>query len=601
MSHEIGAHYDVIIMGGGPGGSTLGAQLARTTDLSVAIFDKVKFPREHIGESLAHPTTAALEEIGALDKMMSSDFSVQKFGGIFYWDGKEPSAGFFDHAAWKEDGAHRFAGHVNRSELDEMLLRHAEELGVSVFEETSVTAFDSLPEGCEVTLGSGQKVHGRFFVDASGRRNSITSKQKRAYLSGYKNIAIWQHFRGCDHGYTIEEDWNIFNKGSKSPIVCSAFEDGWCWFIPVPKIIDGERVVTHSIGIVTIPEVLKEPGKDFTDPAIFSEAIKGVPLVQDLLKDGKPVYDKMSTATNYSMINDEFVNYDEKWILVGDAAYFVDPLFSSGVAFAMHHGLSAALLIKTAADESIPEQQKRDLWADYDHEWHGIAESFSLSIDQWYHAIGENHPDSVYWRSRGNTVDLGVREETFQILLSTAMDPELLRVMTKDTYAQQDLHPEGPYMKAVDLADPGDPEDTDIVRRADGARVRESLGLDLPGFKGNLPPVAFDVPQEYRDAVAEYWRDPVANGGLVESPLKAPRSCHRFVSPNGEEVRSFADQDGGIGVWDVLAEPRTYRELRETLNGTQLLFLKLLIRAGAVGVGPADGAAPGLVAAGSAD
>ncbi len=594
MSHEIGDHYDVIIMGGGPGGSTLGSQLARTTDLSVAIFDKAKFPREHIGESLAHPATTALEEIGALEKVMNADFTIQKFGGIFYWDGKEPSAGFFDEPSFKEDGAHRFAYHVNRAELDEMLLRHAEELGVNVFEETSVTAFRRLDDdGCEVTLGDGRKVHGTYFVDASGRRNSITAKQKRAYLSGYKNIAIWQHFTGCQHGYSIDEKWNIFRDGERSPIVCSAFEDGWCWFIPVPKIIDGERVVTHSIGIVTIPEVLKESGKDFTDPAVFRAAIETVPLVRDLIgQNAHTVGDKVSTATNYSMINDEFNNFDEKWILVGDAAYFVDPLFSSGVAFAMHHGLSAALLIKTAAEGTVPEDKQRDMWRDYDHEWHGIAESFSLSIDQWYHAIGENHSDSVYWHSRGTTADLGVREETFQILISTAMHPDLLRLMTKDTYQDDDLNPEGPYMKALDLANPGDPDDTDLIGRAEGAKIRESLGLDLPGFKGGAP-VSPDTPRELRDAVAQYWRDPVRNGDRVESPTAVPTPCHRFVGPTGTEVRSIAEQDNGIGVWEALADgPCTYRDLRDRLSEAQLVLLKLLIRAGVLAVDSGRPVAP---------
>lgn len=586
MSGEIGSHYDVIIMGGGPAGSSAGTQLARTTDLSVAIFDKVKHPREHIGESLAHPSTSAFQELGVLDKVMNSDFVVKKFGGIFYWDGKEPSAGFFDHAGWKEDGQYRFAGHVNRSDLDNLLLRHAEEQGVHVFEETSVTAYDRLDDGgCEVTLGDGRKVHGTFFIDASGRRNSITSPQKRAYLSGYKNIAIWQHFSGCRHGYTIDEKWNIFRDGERSPIVCSAFEDGWCWFIPVPKFIDGKWTVTHSIGIVTIPAVLKEDGKDFTDPAIFRKAIETVPLVKDLIgADARPVADKVSTATNYSMINDEFNNFDEKWILVGDAAYFVDPLFSSGVAFATHHGLSAALLIKTAIDPTISEQHKRDVWRDYDHEWHGIAESFSLSIDQWYHSIGEHHPESIYWRSRGEAVDLGVREETFQILLSTAMDPELLRVMTRDTYQQQDLDPNGPYMQALGMADPGDPADDDVLRLVEGATARESLGVDLPGFKGSLPPVSFEVPQEYRDAVARYWSDPVANGDAVPSPLAEAKPCHRFsAGDGGDEVRSFPDQDGGIGVWEALSGgPRSYRELRTSLNPAQLVFLKLLMRSGVV-------------------
>jgi flavin-dependent dehydrogenase len=574
-------------MGGGPSGSTLGAQLARTTDLSVAIFEKVKFPRAHIGESLAHPSTVTLAEIGALQKVKDAEFTVQKFGGIFHWDGNAPAAGFFDHESVVEDGAHRFAFHVNREEFDELLLRHAEELGVNVFEETSVSAFKPVGKGCEITLSDGRKVHSRFFVDASGRRNSITSPQKRAHLSKYKNLALWQHFTGCRSGFEIEEDWNVFHEGRRSPIVCAAFEDGWAWFIPVNKLVDGKRVKTHSIGIVTLPEVLREPGKDFTDPAIFREAIKRIPLVKDLIDNAEPVSDTVSTATNYSMINEDFNNFDENWILIGDAAYFVDPLFSSGVAFAMQHALSAALLIRTTLDPELSEQAKRDVWNDYNVGWHAIAEVFSLSIDQWYHAIGTIYPDSIYWRSRGTTADMGLREQSFQILLSTAMTPSILRLLTHNSLDQSDLDQSGPYMQALSQAeteiDP--PAEDDVLQRAEGAEVRESMTVSLPGYKAMVPPLGIQIPKQLRDAVAAYWQDPIANTDVLAHPLDKSTPCHRFSAPDGTELRSFAAKDGGIGVWDALADgSRTFGELSAQLTPAQISFLKLMIRSGVVAV-----------------
>ncbi|GAA3225456.1 NAD(P)/FAD-dependent oxidoreductase [Nonomuraea helvata] len=590
MTESVRDYYDVIVMGGGPAGSTLAAKLARTTNLSVAVFDKVKHPREHIGESLAHPTTPALEEIGVLDKVMSSDFKVQKFGGIFRWS-EEPSVAFFDHESYARDGVHRWASHVNRSEFDELLFRHAGECGAHMFEEMTISAFERLEDDCEVTFNDGRKIRCGYFVDASGRRNSIASKKKRSFLSGYKNIAIWQHYTGAQHAYDIPEDWNIFHPDRLSPIACSAFTDGWCWYIPVPKVIDGERVMTHSVGIVTIPAILKEEGKDFTDIAQFTNAIKDIPLVGELVKNGTPISDKMQTATNYSMINDQFASYDERWILVGDAAYFVDPLFSSGVAFAMHHGLSAATVLAATFDESVDEQHKRDLWHDYDMEWHGIAESFSLSIDQWYHAIGKNNPDSIYWRTRGQDVAGNFREQTFQILLSTTMEPDVLRHMTGEGGTQADLDAEGPYMKAYGMADPGVIGDDDHVSLTPGASVRKSLGLDIPGFKGFPPPPPFQLTEEEHAALTAYWADPVANGDAVVSPLSTPLPCHRYSvegAASGVEVRSFDEVDGGKVVWDALSGGGVpYRQLREELTELQLHLIKLLWRTGVVTVTPA--------------
>jgi hypothetical protein len=273
-------HFDVVIMGGGPAGATLGALLARQSALSVCILEKEVFPRDHIGESFAHPLIPVLEESGALEKVLASDCWVKKYGGIFNWDRAEPRVAFFDHANWANDGVHRWAMHVNRAEFDHILLDHAADSGVEVRQGTAVSAFRSTGDGCEVTLRDGTRISGGWFVDASGRRNSIITKQKRSWLSGYRNIAIWQHFVGGTPLQDLPEDWNVFHGPGFSPIGCFAFPDGWCWYIPVPKVVGGRRRITHSIGIVTIPAVLKEPGKDFTDQAVFLDAIRHVPVTR---------------------------------------------------------------------------------------------------------------------------------------------------------------------------------------------------------------------------------------------------------------------------------------------------------------------------------
>ncbi|MDQ1536394.1 MAG: hypothetical protein QOE58_787, partial [Actinomycetota bacterium] len=316
MGNEIGSDYDVIIMGGGPAGSTLGALLAKRTDLRVAIFEEERFPRDHIGESFAHTMIPALEQSGALEKVLASDCWIKKFGGgVFNW-GETPMVAYFDQPNYLKDGVHRFAIHVNRAEFDDILLKHAAEIGVDVFEGVSVSKFHSDAQGCSVTLKDGTVVKSSYFVDASGRRNSIATKQKREWLSGYRNIAIWQHFVGGKSTQSLPGDWNIFREDDLSPIGCFAFRDGWCWYIPVPKVIDGERRLTHSIGIVTIPEILKQEGFDFTDQKTFIETVKTVPYLKDLIGDAEPIADKMRTATNYSMINGQFSDYDKRWLLV---------------------------------------------------------------------------------------------------------------------------------------------------------------------------------------------------------------------------------------------------------------------------------------------
>ncbi|MEV6978438.1 NAD(P)/FAD-dependent oxidoreductase [Kitasatospora sp. NPDC093806] len=586
-------YYDVVIMGGGPGGSTLAALLMKQGGLSVAVLEKEEFPREHIGESFAHPLIPVLEESGALAKVIASDCWVKKFGGVFNWRGDDPHVAFFDHTNTVRDGVKRFAMHVNRSEFDKILLDHAKDLGAEVFEETSVTKCELAEDGQsrEVILKDGRTIRAGYFVDASGRRNSIVVDKKREWLSGYRNIAIWQHYLGGVDTQTLEGDWNIFREENISPIGCFAFRDGWCWYIPVKKIINGERVITHSIGIVTDPAILKQPGSDFTDPEVFLRTVQDVPKLRELIKDVRPVGDKMLTATNYSMINDQFADFDSRWLLLGDASYFVDPLFSSGVAFATNQAVAIATLLGHTSGTELTDQDKRGLWHDYDREWHGMAVTFALSIDQWYYAIGSDNPDSVYWNSRGKPADsLGLsHEQTFDALLNTSFTPDLLEVMTSGEGIDA-LDINGPFMSEFARANALTLTADTKVSLAPGVVVTAGPGLDIPGFKGAIPPDASLMSPEAQKAAAEYWEDPVANGDAVPDAVGRLLAVHRFTLGD-TQVRSVDDRDGGGELWGQLKDgPVLWSTVAASGNLGQQLLVRRLLNAGILELdGPAAG------------
>ncbi|MBJ7309594.1 tryptophan 7-halogenase, partial [Rugamonas sp. CCM 8940] len=458
--------FDVIIMGGGPSGATLAALLRKNSALKVAIVEREKFPREHIGESMAHPVIPILEESGALPKVLASDYWVKKYGGIYDWDKKGPSVAYFDHVNWQEDGVHRWAVHLNRSEFDQTLLEHAKSLGTEVIESSEVKRFENLAEHAVVELDDGRRLSCRVFVDASGRSNNIITGQRRKFLSNYKNMAVWNHYTNFIPAQQLAGEWNIFREKDQSPIACFAFEHGWAWYIPVPKIVDGKRVSAVSIGIVTDPTLIKERGINLRDPQVFMEQLRGITDLAPLIGAVVPISDEMNVTSNYSMINDQFCNLDERWIGIGDAAYFVDPLFSSGVTFAGGMAATASLMIReTLLNDGLSAAQRQELWFDYDQQWHLVAASFALSIDQWYYAIAKNNQDSVFWKERSSgTSDLGIRELSFNALVDTAITPDLLEILTSGSQKMADLDQGGGYMQTLRRLGAAEPDDDALVQ-----------------------------------------------------------------------------------------------------------------------------------------
>ncbi len=329
-----------MIIGGGPAGSTAGAYLVRA-GLRVLIVEKERFPRFHIGESLMPVANAILREIGAWEKVERMGF-VPKHGAEFHVGNRSVPPRHVEFAKGLVPGLD-YTYQVERSRFDQLLLEHAAELGCVVRQETRATAVQPRGPGgrggYEVTLlptGSqdgapGETLRCAYLVDASGRDHLFPKPVKSAPANPdlNKRVAIYSHFRGVKRA--------AGKAGGNILIV--RHEDGWGWLIP----LDDERT---SVGVVTTVERMR--GARLKPEAMFRQIVAGSERMDRAMEDAVPL-SPFHAAADYNYRARTFCG--PRLALVGDAACFLDPMFSTGVFLAL---LSA----KLATEEIIRAHQR---------------------------------------------------------------------------------------------------------------------------------------------------------------------------------------------------------------------------------------------------
>nr|WP_051828464.1 tryptophan 7-halogenase [Streptomyces bicolor] len=479
--------FDVVVVGGGPAGSTLAALVAMQGH-RVLVLEKEFFPRHQIGESLLPSTVHGVCRMtGVAEELAKAGFP-RKRGGTFRWGANPEPWTFSFSVSPRMSGPTSYAYQVERSRFDEILLNNARRVGADVREGCAVVdvvADDERVRGVRYTDAGGaeRRALASFVVDASGNKSRVYQRVggTREYSEFFRSLALYGYFEG---GKRLPEP----NSGN---ILSVAFPSGWFWYIPLSDTLT-------SVGAVVRREMADKIQGD-RHKALMA-LVDECPLIGEYLADARRVtsgpYGELRVRKDYSYHHTTFSR--PGMVLVGDAACFVDPVFSSGVHLATYSALLAARSINSVLAGLVDEPRAmREFEARYRREY-GVFYEFLLSFYEMHH-----DEDSYFWQAKKVTRTDRPELQSFVELIGGVSSGD--QVLTDaDVVAKRLAAGSAEFADAVGTL-AGDADDSmvplmkssvvrEVMQEGGQVQMRALLGADAepeaPLFSGGLVPSA---------------------------------------------------------------------------------------------------------------